>query len=300
MKNNRTRFDKKRHWIDRLIVFCAFLGGFLLSASIYSEAASIKVTPLAKKADQETSELILEQALNKRDKDNQEQILESELIQRGVTVDAEAPNSGDPSSLWGVDFSPGSQPMTIKILPKEDQYHGELPLVITFLPDQHCEFGDGRACIYPLASSTGEKIILASIHSGVGGEAEAFRNMLEGTGFNRALYKLERVNKNVQSIIGSSVVLEQGSHELIGLELIAILRIPPEHLDTYMALPIEHVLDFATEITGADAGIFNQDLLIFETCGWQLPDEAPIEGHPYTSSSIYLGVIGLNGAVSQP
>jgi hypothetical protein len=294
MKNHRTCFDKKHHWIDRLIVFCAFLGGFLLSASMFLEPTSNKATPLAKNAGQETSELVLGQALIKREKDSKDQILESELIQRTAITDVEVPKNSNPYLLWGVDFSPVSQPMGIKIYPKEDQYHGELPLAITFLPDKHCEFGDGRACIYPLQSPTGEKIILASIHSGVDGEAEAFRNMLEGTGFNRALHKLERVNKNVQSTVGSPVVLEQGSHELTGLELIAILRIPPEHLDTYMALPIEHVLGFAIEITGADAGIFDQDLLIFETCGWQLPDEAPIEGHPYTSSSIYLGIIGFD------
>lgn len=137
MKNNQTPFYKKHLWIDRLIVFCAFLGGFLLSASMFSEPASNKATPLAKKADQEVSELVLEQALNKRDKHSKDQFLESELIQRGAITDVEAPNNSDPYLLWGVDFSPGSQPMTIEILPEEDQYYGELPLVITFLPDQH-------------------------------------------------------------------------------------------------------------------------------------------------------------------
>jgi hypothetical protein len=119
--------------------------------------------------------------------------------------------------------------------------------------------------------------------------------MLEGTGFNRALHKLERVNKNVQSTVGSPVVLEQGSHELTGLELIAILRIPPEYLDAYMALPVEQILLFAVEINGVDPEIFDQTLLIFETCGWQLPDENPIEGHTVTSSSVYLGIIGVTG-----
>ena len=131
------------------------------------------------------------------------------------------------------------------------------------------------------------------MHSGVGGEAEAFRNFLEGTGFNQGYYKLAQVTKNAQSLAGSTVQISQGGQVRTGLELISILRIPPEYLDAYMALPVEKILSFAVEITGIDPAIFNQALVIFETCGWQLPDEDLIEGHTVTSSSVYLGIIGL-------
>lgn len=292
--NIKSTFPKKKtHWIDRLIIFVAFMGGFLLSTTVYSNDPIKKEIYTAQKSDEEAPRLVLEENLVRIDQEASTEVLQDSIRQRGASYDEKPLDPIDDHVLWGLDFSPNSQAITIKIHLEENQRNSELPLEISFIPDEQCEFGDGRACIYPLSDRYGNPIILASIHSGVGREAEAFRNFIEGTGFNQAHYPLAQVIKNVQSLEDSTIQILQEGQVLTGLELISILRVPPEHLDAYMALPVEQILDFAIDITDADPETFNQSLLIFETCGWQLPDEDPIEGHTVTSSSVYLGIIGL-------
>jgi len=129
----------------------------------------------------------------------------------------------------------------------------------------------------------------------VGGDADALRDLIEGTGFNQGLFNPEQVDARLDAMIGSKVSLKQGSAGTVDLQLIALVRIPPEQVAAYQALPVERALQFAAEITGLDPAVLAQDLFVFETCGWRLPGEAQITDLPATSSAVYLGLAGAVG-----
>ena len=196
-----------------------------------------------------------------------------------------------PPFIEKVNFSPGAVQMTLRIFPDQGVFDSGQPVDISFLPSDRCEFGDGQACIYAFMSSGGGQVIFASVHSGLGAEAENFRDLLEGTGFNRALHDQEKVRKHMQALAGARVSVSQGQWMLNGLNLAAVVRIPPEYMTGYMQTPVEEVLDYAIEVGILDPGILSKDLLVFETCGWRLPGEALVPGVPDTSTSVYLGVI---------
>lgn len=190
-------------------------------------------------------------------------------------------------------FNPGDPAITIHIFTTAGLLKPGEQLMIRFIPDVRCEFGEGRACVYSFPSPSGKRVIFTSVHSGWEGEAESFRDFLEGTGAQGAINQMEQVHRNMDSLIGSEVTLQQGEKILRGCELAALVRIPPENFNTYMTLPVEDTLVFARGITGFDPNLFNQDLLVFETCGWKLPGEEQASGMDYTSSSLYLGFIRL-------
>ena len=191
----------------------------------------------------------------------------------------------------GIHFEPGEQQITIKITPTGDRGNSSKPLEISFLPGEQCVFGDGQACIYTYLSSYGSQIILVSLHSGMGGEGEGFRDLIEGTGFNQGLYTAEQVSMNVQTFTGAGITLLQGDIVVNGYELMGIARIPPQRLATYLALPVEETLDFAVEHQLLDPETLKENLLVIETCGWRLPGESWAPGVSDTSGSIYLGLV---------
>jgi hypothetical protein len=193
--------------------------------------------------------------------------------------------------LEGFDFSPTAQQIVVRIVPQDQQVISSQSVDIAFYPGEQCIFGDGQACIYSFLSSKGSRVILASLHSGVGGEGQDFRDALEGTGFNQGLFTSERIYHNTQGFAGAAVSLMQGDKLLVGNELIAIVRIPPEHLKTYLALPVEDILDLAVDLHLLDSAILNEDLLMIETCGWRLPGERWVPGVSDTSGSVYLGLV---------
>jgi hypothetical protein len=178
-------------------------------------------------------------------------------------------------------------------MPEKVQFNEDASISISFLPGDHCEFGDGHACIYEYISSAGKQIIMVSVHSGGGAEAEALRNFLEGTGFFQGAHTPEQVRSKMQSLVGSAISIEQGEMVLDALSLIAFIRVPPAHFDAYMALPVEQTLDYALELMQLDPSVLDQDLLVFETCGWKLPGEEAVAGLNYTSNAIYLGLVQL-------
>lgn len=196
--------------------------------------------------------------------------------------------------LIGIDFSDHAQEVIIKIIPQESLFNPGGPVEMAFLPGKRCEYGDGHACIYEFPSPNGTRVIFTSLHSGMGGEGESLRRLLEGTGFNQGLFQSSQVYSNTQALIGADVSLAQGDQTLDGLTLISITRIPPAHLPTYLALPIEKTLDYALSINGLDTDVLNQDVLVFETCGWRLPDESQVAGFKNTSNSVYLGFVGVD------
>lgn len=192
-----------------------------------------------------------------------------------------------------IDFSKKGQPITVLILPQENQSSPFSSVPVTFQPAHQCNFGDGQACIYTFDAATENQVIFASVHSGVGGEAQELRSLIEGTGINQALYTKKQVKENLRSLTGSQVALTQGSVEIEGLRVAALLRVPPEHLEEYLSLPVEKSFELAVQLSNVDPDSLNQNLLVLETCGWQLPDEANPAGFPNTTGSIYLVVIGV-------
>jgi hypothetical protein len=92
-------------------------------------------------------------------------------------------------------------------------------------------------------------------------------------------------------LLGSQITITQGATTLSGLTLIAIVRVPPQHMATYLGLPIEKTLEFALDISQIDPSILNQDLFVIETCGWKLPNESPIPGTANTNFAVYLGIV---------
>ena len=190
-------------------------------------------------------------------------------------------------------FEEGSPPITISLDPGIEQNHAITPVEVTFLPGEQCNFGDDHACIYEFSTSEEKKITFVSVHSGLGGEGDALRNLFEGTGINMGLFEPARVLRIAQSLSGTDVEITQGDKKIEGLALTSVTRIPPEHFAAYTALPIEEGLDYAVQNNLFDLALLNQDLLIIETCGWRLPGETQIEGLKDTSSSVYLAVISL-------
>jgi hypothetical protein len=192
-----------------------------------------------------------------------------------------------------VDFELGAGPITIVVDPKESQNSVGNPVKIKFLPGDHCIFGDGHGCVSEFTSPGGSKIIFVSVHSGMGGEADALRDLFEGTGINRALYNKDEVLHNLKTLKGSEIRVKQGDQKITGLALQAVVRISPEYYSTYTELSVTEALDFVIQHLSLDPELFKQDLLIIETCGWRLPGEPGGNGLKDTSSSVYLAFISL-------
>ena len=212
------------------------------------------------------------------------------MLGKAATFDQDAAPELD-KNFQGIDFSNGAERVVVRLLADSENSIQGLPIEISFLPGEHCTFGEGYACTYVFPSPQGQRILFASIHSGLGGEADALRNLIEGSGINQALYTADRVNSNMHTLIGTRVMLAQGDLELQSHAIAAIVRIPPGRLEDYFKLPVEHTLEYAVEMDLLDPEILGQELLVFETCGWPLPDDDYVPGLEYTSYSVYLIVI---------
>jgi hypothetical protein len=180
-------------------------------------------------------------------------------------------------------------PVSISIQPPE-AVNGGREIDIRFSPAADCPFGSGTACI---SRHRNGQVILLTVHSGVGGQGEAFRWAVEGSGINSAIFPLARIHENLASLEGAPVTLEMGADSLDGLELSGVARIPPDALDDYFRLPFDEALALAAQSnpTLARALDSGEGLLIFEICGWVVPGEPSSPGVSNTSTSIYLGFI---------
>lgn len=192
-------------------------------------------------------------------------------------------------NLDSIDFSPGSEPINVVLIPNSAKIDQKRKTEIRMLPDLECAFGEGKACVYSFLTSTGSNVLFTSVHSGVGGEADAFRDLIEGTGINQGLFNVYDVDIRMEALRGAEMTVRQGDQIVTDLELVGLVRIPPEELPTYMSFPVEKLLDFAVQSAGLDPALLEQDLLVLETCGWHLPGEDP-HGLENTSSSIYLAL----------
>lgn len=287
MDKFRSYLIKHRGLCDKVMLGCFVLGLILIGIALAQSSAFMLRVEAEFNAGDRTLNLFV--------KGDSAQSSQGEAVSTTVTtaVVSEPPQSvvvnQDP---WdAIDFSPGGAQITLEIMPDADGSGEDQSIRIIFSPADHCEFGDGHACVYQFTSSAGKQVIMISVHSGWGAEAEAFRNFLEGTGLFKAGHTLDQVEEHMAALLGSGISLEQGNRVQDGFTLLEIIRVPPAHFNDYMALPIEKTLDYAGQLDLLDPSLLNQDLFVFETCGWKLPGEEAVAGLDYTSNAIYLGLI---------
>lgn len=195
--------------------------------------------------------------------------------------------------FYGINFDDSAQRIRIKIFPPDRQVNGGEPIVISFYPAAKCNFSDGKACIHSYRSLRGGGTFYVSAHSGLGGEANAFRHALEGTGFDQASYSLNQVQEKLRLLEGAQVTISQGDTDVSGLRLVSAGRVPPEYLNAYMSAPFEDALHLAASFNQSLTSAVNPALpqIVLETCGWKMLGEALAPGSTATAASIYLGVI---------
>jgi hypothetical protein len=197
------------------------------------------------------------------------------------------------SPLSLINFQDPFQRIRIRITPPDRRVNRGKPILISFYPAQTCLFGDQRGCVTEYQNSSGIQNVLVSVHSGVGGEGQAFRHALEGTTYTGAKLSLKQIRANLAHLAGAAVTIEQGDRLVSGLTLLVVQRIPPAGAGAYFDAPIQSALAQGAGFNPAlnnylDTG---RPLLIFETCGWQVPGEALKKGANSTSASVYFGVI---------
>ncbi len=132
-----------------------------------------------------------------------------------------------------------------------------------------------------------------TIHSGFGGEGQAFRHAIEGTGINRAAFSLEHIDANLDALQNAQVSITTGGDEAGSFEVRGVIRIPASQIDEYFALPIEDALKFGASINPSVWAYIDpeQPVLIFETCGWKVPKEIGVEAVTDTTGSVYIVII---------
>lgn len=186
---------------------------------------------------------------------------------------------------WGMDFAPGAPETRVTV---------EAPggaLEISIRPGDPCQYWDHRACV-SLHQASEAPVLLASVHSGLGGEAEALRYRLEGMGLNRAAVPLDEIQRRLAGLQGAGVRLSQGNLLPVNLRVLAALRIPAARLDEYFSQPFDTALTFAASLDANLSGALGSPLLVVETCGWWHPEEAWAPGVTSTSAAVYLLVLG--------
>lgn len=196
-------------------------------------------------------------------------------------------------NFYGVDFNNHQDTVLIKIFPANRNVNGGKPIRISFIPGQNCKFGDKTACVNTFKYGENGEIIYLSIHSGIGGQAEAFRHAMEGTGFDQATLNVKAIRKNVQTLVGARVIIYQGNKKIGNFVLAGLSRVPSRFTKSYFELPLPDALYLAAGIDDSLKPFINpeQPQIVFETCGWRAPGEAWVNGLGNTSASVYVGVI---------
>lgn len=198
-----------------------------------------------------------------------------------------------PLNFYGIDFSNAGKRIRIKIVPKDRSVNAGKPLIISFIPGEKCNYGDQHACVSAYQSDPGSQVIFVTTHSGVGGEAEEFRYAVEGIGLDRSGFSLARVHANLRSLDGAGVIISQAGVEIKGMKLVAAGRVPAAGIHRYFSMPINRALETAATMDPAlqESTHPGQVQLVFETCGWKMPEEPWAPGVTSTTGSVYLGVI---------
>jgi hypothetical protein len=203
------------------------------------------------------------------------------------------PATESETGFSGIDFSQRDKWIRIYIYPPEKRLNRGKPIVIAFLPGKNCRFGDDRGCVTSFQDAGQGKVTFLTVHSGIGGEGQAFRRAMEGTGLIGAAYNLKKIQANLNAWEGARVVITHGKKRYEGFTLTTLSRVPARHVNSYLGATIPQALEFATHL---DADLSRpiasgEPLLVFETCGWRVPGERRAGKVPVSSASIYLGVI---------
>jgi hypothetical protein len=196
-------------------------------------------------------------------------------------------------SFYGVNFADRDKRVRITIFPPNKQVNQGKPIVIAFVPGENCEFGNQLACVNAYLTETGSQAIFLTIHSGIGGQAEIFRSALEGTAFNQPAFSLSKVQNNLLALQGAQVEIKQGEMILTNLILRVVARIPSTNVNQYIRSSADQALDIASDLDPDISTLIDpaEPQLVFETCGWKMPEEPWAKSVTTTSGSIYLVVI---------
>ena len=195
-------------------------------------------------------------------------------------------------NFFDIDFANRNEWVRIQIDPGDAQVNRGKPIQLSFIPGNTCNFGDSRVCVNIHNNGTHNMVFL-TVHSGVGGEAQAFRHAIEGTGINRAGYAVTKVQDNLNALAGTDVAISQGNQQFNGFSLVGVTRIHPSYVHDYLGMSIDQALAFATQLDPALMAAIDpsRPVLVFETCGWKMPGEPWYPGISATTGSIYVGVI---------
>lgn len=191
-----------------------------------------------------------------------------------------------------INFEPQLDWFQLSIDPPSPQVNQGKPINLSFIPAEACNFGDHQACISTHTMDQ-QNLIFLTIHSGFGGEGQAFRHAVEGTGINKASFSQAKVAANLSALQAAQVSITTNGDESGGFEVRGVIRVPAIQVDAYFDLPIEAALKMAISLnpdvwSGIDK---NLPLLIFETCGWKIPNEPGAEGVSDTTGSVYIVII---------
>jgi hypothetical protein len=232
--------------------------------------------------------------------DPQPQLTTTPFLPQALTATVPAPTATQPPvetpqeqvsylEFAGLHSSADAGAVKIWIEPPSQVNSGRA-IKLAFTPGSDCAYGTGRACV---STHRGGQVTLLTIHSGLGGEGEAFRSAVEGTGLNMAFFSLERIVRNMDALTGVPVRLQVGGADRDDLLLAAVVRIPPSQLEPYFNQPFDDALETAAQGQPVLQTLLDEssDLLAFEICGWQLPGEPYAEGVTPTTGSMYLGFI---------
>jgi hypothetical protein len=201
-----------------------------------------------------------------------------------------------PDYFWnGIDFKNFDQKIKIVFHPPSALVNIGRPLSIEFQPGWPCQFKDHRACVTVQPGRGAEStILLVTVHSGVGGDGEAFRNAIEGSGINAAFFSLDRIQRGMNELQDTPVQVNQGIQPGRDGKLLAVARVPAGQVSTYFHSSAVDALDLGAQNNPAmEAALqLNEPLVIIETCGWRHPDEKWAPGVSDTTGSVYLIVLG--------
>ena len=205
------------------------------------------------------------------------------------------PLPGPSTDFYGIDFHPGAAGIKLILRPQTDQVNQGKPIVITVNPGRSCPYDEHRACVSTYGPSKGGNVIFVSVHSGVEGEAEAYRRAVEGLGVEQAGFSLKQIRSSLASLEGASVQIKQGERVVGGFRLAAAGRVPPRLIRDYFHNPLEQALALAATVNPNLQSYTNPagPILVFETCGWVVPGEPWAPGVTSTTGSVYVGVIQL-------
>jgi hypothetical protein len=136
-------------------------------------------------------------------------------------------------------------------------------------------------------------VIFITVHSGIGAEAEVFRNAVEGTGFSQAGLPLEKALARLGDLQEMAVTIVQGDAVVDGLRMAALGRVPAKGVHDYFASPVTRSLEIASSYSESLAWAVEPPtpLIVFETCGWRMRGEPGAKSLEDTSASVYIGVI---------